>query len=516
MSNSLHDLKKAAEAKRFRARAGRVDSLSDGHDKYGAPVSDGAAGDEVENWQSVPHLPAGEVAAKLTPPSMALEEMAEERLSPRQLSDDDFTSHNKVMPPMEPAHSLSNGQAGSPVVPAANGAAAVSAAPAASPPGGGSAPPASGGGGNSGNGDGGESGRRPWAKPVAGTLELGLPHGLPADADNMAAPETEQDSTAGLNPPLRIKNGPWLLLLGALLVLGCSAYYWWQYQTLPIDIKVLQVPKMAVPAASLPEMLPLVTAPSVASTVASSVAAVLPGTTETRPVIQPLNPPVNRPAKASRPRLHGDAARVEERSMAPDGAGVHFDTHNPDASVPLPLMTAYRAFQEGNYARAEENYRRVLQQDPRNRDALLGMAALAVKRGGAGGEAAKIYRHILALYPRDTTAQAGLYALSPGSGEAESGLQQLARQQPAAAFTLANLYAGQSRWSEAQSAYFLALSQDAANADYAFNLAVSLEHLQENKMAARYYRQALQYSVNKKVSFNRNEAEARLKALDTP
>lgn len=510
MSNSLHDLKKAAEAKRFRAKVGRGDSLSDGHDR------DAAAADGAANWQSVPHLPEGEVAAELAQPSMELEEMASERLSPRQLSDDDFTSHNMVMPPLEPAHPLSNGQAGSPVMAAGNGAAPVSAAPAASPPGGGSAPPAPGGGG-SGGGDG-ESGRRPWAKPVAGTLELGLPHGLPADSGDLPDPETvpEKDSTTELNPPLRIKNGPWLLLLAALLVLGCSAYFWWQYQTLPIDIKALQVPKIALPAASLPETLPLATAPSVASTVASSVASALPGTPETLPVIQPLKPPVTRPAKVSKPRLHGDAARVEERSMAPDGAGVHFDTHNPDANVPLPLLTAYRAFQEGNYAKAEENYRRVLQQDPRNRDALLGMAALAVKRGGAGGEAAKIYRHILALYPRDTTAQAGLYALSPGAAEAESGLQQLARQQPAAAFTLANLYAGQSRWSEAQSAYFLALSQDAANADYAFNLAVSLEHLQENKMAARYYRQALQYSVNKKVSFDRNEAEARLKALDMP
>ena len=514
MSNSLHDLKKAAEAKRFRARAGRVGSLSDGHD---TAASNGAGGDGADNWQSVPHLPAGEAAEEL--PSMELEEMASGRLSPRQLSDDDFTSHNMVIPPLEPAHPLSNGQAGNPVM--ANGAAPASAAPAASPPGGGSAPPASGGGGGGGGGGGdgdGESGRRPWAKPAAGTLELGLPHGLPADSGDLPDPETvpEKDSTAELNPPLRIKNGPWLLLLAALLVLGCSAYYWWQYQTLPIDIKALQVPKVALPAASLPETLPLATAPSVASTVASSVASALPVTPEALAVIQPLNPPVTRPAKASRPRLHGDAARVEERSMAPDGAGVHFDTHNPDTRVPLPLMTAYRAFQDGNYARAEENYRRVLQQDPRNRDALLGMAALAVKRGGTGGEAAKIYRHILALYPRDTTAQAGLYALSPGSAEAESGLQQLARQQPAAAFTLANLYAGQSRWSEAQSAYFLALSQDAANADYAFNLAVSLEHLQENKMAARYYRQALQHAANKKVSFDRNEAEARLKALDMP
>lgn len=200
---------------------------------------------------------------------------------------------------------------------------------------------------------------------------------------------------------------------------------------------------------------------------------------------------------------------MEERSGAPNGAGIRFETQNNEAAVPLPLAMAYRSFQQGDYRAAEEGYRRMLQQDARNRDALLGMAALAMKRG-AGAEAAQFYRQILSLYPRDEVAQSALYSLTPANESSEAGLRQLSAQQADAAFALANLYAGQNRWSEAQGAYFQALSLDAGNADYAFNLAISLEHLQENKSAARYYRQALAG----KGTFDRAIAEARLKALE--
>ncbi|PHV02671.1 hypothetical protein CSQ88_05470 [Iodobacter sp. BJB302] len=216
------------------------------------------------------------------------------------------------------------------------------------------------------------------------------------------------------------------------------------------------------------------------------------------------SPPLPVPA-----RYKGDAARVEERSGAPNGAGIRFETQNNEAAVPLPLAMAYRSFQQGDYRAAEEGYRRMLQQDARNRDALLGMAALAMKRG-AGAEAAQFYRQILSLYPRDEVAQSALYSLTPANESSEAGLRQLSAQQADAAFALANLYAGQNRWSEAQGAYFQALSLDAGNADYAFNLAISLEHLQENKSAARYYRQALAG----KGTFDRAIAEARLKALE--
>ncbi|MEN9658842.1 MAG: hypothetical protein RL571_2307 [Pseudomonadota bacterium] len=298
----------------------------------------------------------------------------------------------------------------------------------------------------------------------------------------------------------RSKTLPWLVLAGVLIASGVGGYFWWQYQSL----MVAQAPAVAVAAVE-----------AAAPPAASAPITILPPPS---PVAIELNEPAGvveaaaQIAPTSIPRqFKSDVASVKERSGGPDGAGVRFDTQNNEAAVPLPLVIAYRAFQEGDYRRAEEAYRQMLQLDVRNRDALLGMAALATKRG-AGSEAAQFYRQILAFNPRDEAAQAGLYALTPSSEGAEAGLRQLASQQAGAAFALANLYAGQGRWSEAQSAYFQALSLDSNNADYAFNLAISLEHLQETKTAARYYRQALAG----RGSFDRTIAEARLKELELP
>jgi tetratricopeptide (TPR) repeat protein len=300
--------------------------------------------------------------------------------------------------------------------------------------------------------------------------------------------------------PLHFKSVAVLSLLGVLIVGGLGGYFWRHSQALSVPPSAAFVPVSMVAeasSASAPFMEAILPQPEkgVSLSVASTTVAM--GTSSH--------------AHALPRRFSGDAASVEEQSGAPTGAGIRFDTQSIEAAVPLPLAMAYRSFQQGNYRAAEEGYRRMLQLDARNRDALLGMAALAIRRG-AGAEAARFYQQILSLYPRDEVAQAALYSLTPNNENSEAGLRQLSGQQADAAFALANLYAGQNRWSEAQSAYFQALSLDAGNADYAFNLAISLEHLQENKSAARYYRQALAG----KGTFGRTIAEARLNALESP
>ena len=77
------------------------------------------------------------------------------------------------------------------------------------------------------------------------------------------------------------------------------------------------------------------------------------------------------------------------------------------------------------------------------------------------------------------TPDAGLIGLRGGADpvQDESRIKLLLRQEPDAAhlyFALATLYVAQDRWAEAQQAYFDAFRRDAANPDYAFNLAISL------------------------------------------
>jgi len=92
-------------------------------------------------------------------------------------------------------------------------------------------------------------------------------------------------------------------------------------------------------------------------------------------------------------------------------------------------------------------------------------------------------------------------------------------QQPGAAvlhFALGNVYAGQNRWSEAQQEYFKAYVAEPGNADFAFNLAISLEHLRQTKPAADYYRKALDLHAVRPGSFSPLQAQSRLRALGAP
>ena len=121
--------------------------------------------------------------------------------------------------------------------------------------------------------------------------------------------------------------------------------------------------------------------------------------------------------------------------------------------------------------------------------------------------------------PADTIARAALIALdeqNPTRGE--SRLKVLLRSEPQAAhlhFNLGNLYAAQSRWPEAQHSYFTAYRFDRGNADYAYNLAVSLDHLSQSRSALGLYREALVLSRSRRASFESAAVRHRIRDLAT-
>ena len=159
--------------------------------------------------------------------------------------------------------------------------------------------------------------------------------------------------------------------------------------------------------------------------------------------------------------------------------------------------SAYGALQAGRVDEAQSLYQRLATAEPRNIDAWLGLAAIALQKGHAD-QAGKYYMQVLETDPQNTAAQAGLISLI-GSADplaSESRLKALLASQPSAFlhFTLGNLHAGQGRWPAAEQAYFQAQQMEPANADYAFNLAVSLEHLNQPAIALTYYRRAQQFA----------------------
>jgi tetratricopeptide (TPR) repeat protein len=189
----------------------------------------------------------------------------------------------------------------------------------------------------------------------------------------------------------------------------------------------------------------------------------------------------------------------------------------PDAIDPI-LMSAYQSYQKGDYEAAGKLYHGALSKDSKNRDALLGLAAIAQQQG-QDDAALQYYRRVLSLDPRDPVAQAALSSFGPGDPVGkETRLKQLIAQQPDSAalnLALGNQYADQSRWHEAQQAYFNALAIEPTNALFAFNLAISLDHIGQRTAAAQYYRQALQFDTSGNSGFNREQAQQRLNQLDS-
>ncbi|HAT31421.1 MAG TPA: hypothetical protein DCW29_11395, partial [Janthinobacterium sp.] len=180
------------------------------------------------------------------------------------------------------------------------------------------------------------------------------------------------------------------------------------------------------------------------------------------------------------------------------------------------LQSAYQAFSAGDSTAARHQYEAVASQDPNNRDALLGLAAVAV-RDNQGPAAASYYLRLLELDPNDADALAGLIGVRQGDPvQSEARLKAILQRGPEAGpvlFALGNLYAKQARWQEAQQMFFRAFGATPENADYAFNLAVGLDRLNQGKLALSYYQRALALAQNNPGDFSRDAVHKRMREL---
>lgn len=198
---------------------------------------------------------------------------------------------------------------------------------------------------------------------------------------------------------------------------------------------------------------------------------------------------------------------------------VRFTRGAAAAQIAPGVQNGYAALKSGDLATARQQYDLALLQDPNNRDALLGSAAVALREND-GRQASNNYLRLLELDPNDPEALAGLAEMRPGDLEGnEIRLRGLARKHPGSGpvqFSLGNLYARQGRWPEAQQSYFRAYSAMPDNADYAYNLGVGLDHMNQQRLAQTYYRKALELAQSTQPAFNVDAVRKRLQALETP
>ncbi|MBC7945956.1 MAG: tetratricopeptide repeat protein [Burkholderiales bacterium] len=340
--------------------------------------------------------------------------------------------------------------------------------------------------------------------------------------------------------------------VAALFLVAYGSYVYFQlappapapvaYQPPPLASPAAASPTAALPAAALPGTASP-SASRMASTnsgpIASAQAAQLPSA---RPVMQRLAPSLSAVAKEPRSPANSGAQFVANEPAFSDGnstrsaqkttidesasnqpvstprskqsaiaiakskpgpspipgfepaRSIDISRETPAAKINQDLADAYQALQSGHHADAESRYKKLAQAEPKNADVLLGLAAIAIQQNQSE-HASEYYFRILESDPKNALAQAGLIAVGGQADRqnAETRLKQLIDREPSAFlyFVLGNLYADQAQWAAAQAAYFQAHHLQPDHPDYAFNLAIGLEHLSQRKLSVDYYRRAL-------------------------
>jgi tetratricopeptide (TPR) repeat protein len=364
--------------------------------------------------------------------------------------------------------------------------------------------------------------REPAAEPAAAVAEtpaLTAAAVKPRPAATRQSAPQNQSAAQNLfaakqadKPPARKNFAIAIGVLTVLSVCGIGGYFWWQLQ----PKTPLLANRMALPP------------PSATPTAASRPAAVAPApTVATPPAAAPGSAPTGaRPAAQPADEEDDDTAPVAARaaaqprrtaSPAPAEADGPIRVTKAPLKVNPALIGGFDAFNRGDLALAQREYERAQRADPRNTDALHGLAAIAVRQGHLD-QAELLYRRITEADPHDTVAMSALInmrgQIDPGT--AESRLKTLSADQPdlaAPQFSLGNLYARHGRWNKAQQAYFRAHNAEPDNPDIIYNLAISLEHLRQNKLAAQYYSQAIAAAQTRTAGFDKAQAAARLRSL---
>ena len=338
------------------------------------------------------------------------------------------------------------------------------------------------------------------------------PKATPAQARPKAAAEAAQqkERAAAQNlfeakqPPPRRAFPVFIGIFVVIAAAGIGTWFWWQMQSSG-GIGV-------APGASRP-----------APQTARAPIAPPPQSAATPPA--PAAPAVA-PAPALPATTVPQAAAAPERPARPVARAAAEPPPEPDSPIRIttgrlklnPVIAhGYQALMEGDIATAQRDYVQVLKSEPKNIDALHGLAAIDIRQGRFDA-AENHYLRALESDPKDAAAQAGLVGLrgQVDPVQSESRLKILLAGQPDSPFlnfALGNLYARQGRWNEAQQAYFRAYSGDPDNPDYQFNLAISLDQLRQPKLALQYYQGALAAAAQRPAAFDKNQATGRVREL---
>lgn len=310
-----------------------------------------------------------------------------------------------------------------------------------------------------------------------------------------------------------------------LLVLAGFGYYYWQAVMAPGAGARLPPVPMPPPGATGATPAQVISAPQRAADAPAPTedAALLPATPRNgaqRDELERRLTQAEQQLAATQQALQAQISAPPPQSLpplaAPESSEIRVARGVRAEPLAAQLGSAYQALNTGELAGARQQYEAVLQQDANNHDALLALASIA-SREQQPAKAASYYLRLLELDPRDGAAIAGMVGLRQGDpAQNEVRLKGILANNPDAApvhFALGNLYAQQGRWQDAQQAYFQAYSAAPTNPDYAYNLAIGLDRLNQGKLAQTYYQRALTLAQDTAAAFDRNALRKRLQEL---
>jgi tetratricopeptide (TPR) repeat protein len=333
---------------------------------------------------------------------------------------------------------------------------------------------------------------------------------------------------------------PFFITLGVLgaIAIGAVAYFWIQLRSTPslaintnparaadekpVDPAVLKpaaLPGAAETAPAAAAIPGLPGAPTAAAPVQASAAPAQASAAPHAPTAVAPAAPAAPAATASPAKAPAEAAPARSRPAArASGEDRPVSVNRGGPLIHPQVASGYAAYMAGDLEKARTDYEQVLRDEPANRDALLGLAAVEM-RARRYDLADGYYQRVLRIDPRDPHAQAGMVALRSQQLDpvlVESRMKSLLsvdRDANVLYFTLGNQYAQQGRWAEAQQAYFRAFSADPENPDFAFNVAVSLDQLHQPRLALEYYRRALALAQKRTAAFDAEAARTRVQQL---
>ena len=236
-------------------------------------------------------------------------------------------------------------------------------------------------------------------------------------------------------------------------------------------------------------------------------AAASPLSEETQAILRGVPRYVSSTGKVTTQRISVERARIDdalsihsETAETADSLGMSISVRKPAFSSTYELQRAYDAVARGDTALAASIYEMILQNDPRNQDALFGYATLN-QRLENNDKARSTFAKLLKLNPRHTEGLNNFLALVVQESPAEAlpYLQALIKNNPkfAPAYAqIAKVYQHLEDHENARNAMSNALALDSDNLVYRYNYAILLDQQQHYKAAAELYLSLIRASLS--------------------